>query len=176
MKHRFFGILTTILMFATIHLFAQGNITPKPQQEFWKHVQFGGTIGLNFGSDFTSITIAPSAIYNFKKPVAIGAGLLYSHLNEKNSYTSNVYGINMIGLYNPVPPLQLSLEIEEISVNNTYQQINGTYHDNFWSTGLFLGAGYCSQNVTFGFRYNLLFNQNKDIYGDALMPFVRAYF
>jgi hypothetical protein len=41
----------------------------------WKileNVQFGGGIGLGFGSGFTDISVAPSAIYNFNEYVALG--------------------------------------------------------------------------------------------------------
>ena len=57
---------------------------------------------------------------------------------------------------------------------------DGTFYngisDNFWNTGLFLGAGYRMENVTIGARYNVLFQEDKGVYGDALMPFVRVYF
>jgi hypothetical protein len=35
-------------------------------------VQFGGGVGLGFGSNYTDISLAPSAIYNFNEYVALG--------------------------------------------------------------------------------------------------------
>lgn len=163
-------------LFFSLPFYGQGDTIPKPRSNFWRHVQFGGGLALNFGSDYTDITIAPSGIYNFNEQFAFGTGIQYSYVNQKNYYTSNLYGVSLIGLYNPMPFLQLSLELEEVNVNNTYQDITGDFHDNFWSTGLFVGAGYRSQNVTFGGRFNLLFDKNKNVYGDAFMPFVRVYF
>ncbi|MGG7036007.1 MAG: hypothetical protein ACI7YS_12545 [Flavobacterium sp.] len=156
--------------------YGQGDTLPKPKSDFWRHVQYGGGVALNFGSEFTNITLAPSAIYNFNNQFALGTGLQYSYYDQKHLYTSNVYGISFIGLYTPISFLQLSLELEEVNANNTYQDITGVYKDNFWVTGLFTGIGYRSQNVTLGGRFNLLFNKDKDIYGDSFMPFVRVYF
>lgn len=48
--------------------------------------------------------------------------------------------------------------------------------DNFWNTALFLGAGYRTNNATIGIRYNVLHNDNNNIYTTAFMPFVRVYF
>ena len=71
----------------------------------------------------------------------------------------------------------MSLEVEQVRVNNTFRNpTKGTLKDNFWNTGLFIGAGYRMENVTVGMRYNLLFNKDKNVYSDALMPFIRVYF
>jgi hypothetical protein len=77
-------------------------------------------------------------------------------------------------LVNPIPELQLSVELEQLRVNVNYESEN--ISDKFWNTGLFLGAGYRQDNFTIGVRYNVLFNEDKNVYGDALMPFVRVYF
>ena len=80
----------------------------------------------------------------------------------------------------PIPlsieEIQFSLEVEEVSVNNTYLFTGGNYKQSFWNTGLFVGGGYRADNVTIGARLNLLYDKNKDVYGQAFMPFIRAYF
>jgi hypothetical protein len=48
-----------------------------------ENVQFGGGIGLGFGSGFTDISVAPSAIYNFNEYV-FGAGLQYKYLKQRD--------------------------------------------------------------------------------------------
>lgn len=147
------------------------------KDDFWKHVHFGGSFSFGISNEYTNIVIAPSAIYAFDDTFALGAGLQYSNLKQRNLFSSNVYGTSLIGLLNPVPEIQLSLEVEEINVNNKYPQPFGSYsQDSFWNTNLFLGGGYRNGNITVGMRYNLLFDKNKDIYGDAFMPFVRVYF
>jgi hypothetical protein len=103
-------------------------------------------------------------------------GLQYSYAQEKDLYDSHLYGVNFITLINPIPEAQFSVELEQLRVNNTYTAYTPEITENFWNTGLFLGIGYHSQNVTFGFRYNVLYQEDNNVYGQAWMPFVRAYF
>ena len=175
------GYAKTFLGFAFLifgsTFYAQENNLPKAKTgAFWEHIQFGGGLGLAIGNDYTNITIAPSAIYNFDQHFALGTGLQYSNLKQKNYYSSNLYGGSLIGLYNPIEEIQLSLELEEVNVNNQYTNFGGNYKDSFWNTGLYVGGGYRQGGVTIGGRFNLLFDKNKNIYGDAFMPFVRVYF
>jgi hypothetical protein len=161
----------------TSSFYAQDTPLPKAKTgSFWEHVQFGGGIGASFGSEYTDILIAPSAIYNFNDYVALGAGLQYSNLKQKNYYSSNVYGGSLIGLFSPIEQVQLSVELEEANVNTKYMDLGGDLKRSFWNTGLYLGAGYRQDNVTIGGRVNVLFDKDKDIYGSAFMPFVRVFF
>ena len=148
-----------------------------PKNNFWKKVQIGGGLGLGFGSGYTNISIAPSAIYNVNKYVSVGVGLQYSYLKQRDFYNSSLYGGSIIGLFNPMEQIQLSVELEQLRAN---VKTDGTFYtgvsDNFWNTGLFLGAGYRAGNVTIGARYNVLFQEDKGVYGDAFIPFVRVYF
>ena len=169
--------LLFIFLMTSVSFYAQQTPMPKAKTgEFWEHVRFGGGLGLSIGNDYTDVTVAPSAIYNFNEHFAFGTGLQYSRLKQKNYYSSNVYGGNLIGLYNPIEEIQFSLELEEVNVNNQYTDLGGTLKESFWNTGLFVGAGYQEGNVTIGARYNVLFNKDKNVYGDAFMPFVRVYF
>lgn len=170
------SILVVITVLFSGVLFSQNqSITPNEQNEFWKKVQFGGGIGLNFGSGYTEISVAPSAIYNFNQYVAFGLGAQYSYQKQKNYYASHLYGGSIIGLFNPIKEIQLSAELEQLRVNVDLDGSNSNSQD-YWNTGLFLGAGYRTGNVTLGVRYNVLFNENDNVYGDAFMPFVRVYF
>ena len=92
------------------------------------------------------------------------------------SYHSYVYGGSLIGLVNPIPEIQLSAELEQVRVNTEYEYIGADFSENYWNTALFLGAGYRTGNVTIGGRYDVLFNDDKSLYGSAFMPFVRVYF
>lgn len=169
--------LLVIFLMTTVTFYSQETPLPKAKTgDFWEHVQFGGGFGLSIGNDYTDITVAPSAIYNFNEHFSFGTGLQYSNLKQKNYYSSNVYGGSLIGLYNPIEEIQFSLELEEVSVNNKYMDLGGNYKASFWNTGLFVGAGYQEGSVTIGARYNVLFNKDKNVYGDAFMPFVRVYF
>jgi len=144
--------------------------------DFWDHVQFGGGLGLSIGSGYTDIAVAPGAIYNFNQYFAAGVGLQGSYVSQKNLYSSYIYGGTLVGLFNPIAEIQLSVELEQVRVNSTFDDAFGNYKDNFWNTGLFLGAGYRNGNVTIGARYNVLFDEDKSVYSDAFMPFVRVYF
>ena len=143
---------------------------------FWEHVQFGGGLGLSIGSGYTDITVAPGAIYNFNQYFSAGAGLQGSYVSQKNLYSSYIYGGSLIGLFNPIEEVQLSVELEQVRVNSTFDDELGNYKDNFWNTGLFVGVGYRNGGVTIGARYNVLFDKEKSVYSDAFMPFVRIYF
>ena len=170
-------VFLVVLLAFTCSFYAQEKPLPKAKTgDFWEHVQFGGGLGASFGNDYTDITVAPSAIYNFNDHFALGTGLQYSNLKQKNYYSSNVYGGSLIGLYNPIEEIQFSLELEEVSVNNKYMDLGGNYKASFWNTGLFVGGGYQEGNVTIGARFNLLFDKDKNVYGDAFMPFVRVFF
>lgn len=173
------AMLTSLVLFLILPFrgFSQEQTQTKAETEsFWDHVQFGGGFGLAIGNDFTDITVAPSAIYNFNEHFALGSGLQYSRLKQKNFYSSNVIGGSIVGLYNPIEEIQLSLEVEEVHVNTTYTDLYDNVKRSFWNTGLYIGGGYRADNVTIGARFNLLFDKDKDLYGDAFMPFIRVYF
>jgi hypothetical protein len=137
-------------------------------------VQFGGGLGLSIGSGYTDITVSPSAIYNINSILAVGTALQFGYASAKNDYSSTIYGGSLIGLINPVPQVQLSVELEEINVNTDYKYYNVS--NSFWNTALYVGAGYRSGNVTVGVRYDVLFDKNNSYYSEAFMPFVRVYF
>ncbi|CAM3578392.1 hypothetical protein FLGE108171_04060 [Flavobacterium gelidilacus] len=165
-----FALIITLFTFQ--ESFAQ---EPVVKSKFWSRVQFGGGLGLAFGNNSTNISVSPSAIYNFNEKVALGAGLQYSYINQKDFYTSHLYGGSIIGLVNPIQEIQLSAELEELRVNTDFNDPS-FINDNYWNTALFLGAGYRTNNATIGIRYNVLHNDRNNIYTTAFMPFLRVYF
>ena len=170
-------VLLTLILFFTNEIVAQGQKnTSKQPNEFWQNVQFGGGLGLGFGSGYTDITISPSAIYNINQTVSIGTSLQFGYISAKNNYNTTLYGGSLIGLVNPIPEIQFSVEIEEVNASTKFQFDGGNLSTNFWNTALYLGAGYRNGNVTIGGRYDILYNANNSIYSDAFMPFVRVYF
>ncbi|WP_366135878.1 alpha-ketoglutarate decarboxylase [uncultured Maribacter sp.] len=134
-------------------------------------MRFGGGIGLGFTNGGFNGTISPSAIYDVNNYFSAGVGLSVNYAKyDANKFLA--YGGSIVTFYNPIPLLQLSAEIEQLRVNES----NTIFENDYWSPALFLGAGYRSNNVTFGIRYDLLYDKNKSIYADAWMPFVRVYF
>ena len=170
-KQKNFGFA---LFFFCISLFSYSQGGSKASNEFWRHVQFGGGIGLSIGSGFTNISLAPSAIYNFNSSVAAGVGLQGSFVKSRDDYKSYIYGGSLIGLFTPIEKIQLSVELEQLRVNQEFTILN--LNRDFWNTALYVGAGYQNQNVTVGIRYNVLFDKNDFVYNEAFMPFVRVYF
>lgn len=144
------------------------NLNGNPSQ-----FRFGGSLGLSIGTGFTNIVVAPSIIYDINNYVSAGVGLQGSYVNFKNNFESYIYGASLIGLVNPVEEVQLSAELEQLRVNNTYED---NFKDDFWNTALFLGVGYRTNNVTVGVRYNVLYKARNNVYNEAFMPFVRVYF
>lgn len=138
-----------------------------------QRVHFGGTLGLSIGSGFTNIVVAPSVIYDVNEYFSAGAGVQGSYVNWKNNFESYIYGASLIALVNPIEQIQLSAELEQLRVNTIYED---NFKDNFWNTALFVGAGYRTNNVTLGVRYNVLFKERNNVYNEAFMPFIRVYF
>ena len=177
MKSNPYKYIFVLLTFVLSSAISDANAQQKSADErFWNRVQFGGGIGIGVGSGYTNISLAPSAIYNFNDYFAAGVGLQGTYVKVRNEYQSNIYGGSLIALFNPVEAIQISAELEQLRVNSEYQYFTETFEDNFWNTALFLGAGFRTDNVTLGVRYNVLFDRNQTVYPEPFMPFVRFYF
>ena len=162
-------LLLLAISFITITGFSQEE-KPKKESVFWKKVQFGGGLTLNMWNNITNIGISPSAIYHVDDSFSVGTGFSYLYSKQKNNPNSlNAYGGSIITLYNPIKQFQLSSEYEYTYITN------GTNSRNV--PALFLGIGYTSgRNIAAGVRYDVLYDENKSLYANALMPFVRVYF
>ncbi len=165
-------LMGIFLMFFGCFCLAQN---PNAKSDFWNHVRFGGGIGLSFSNGGFGGSISPSAIYQFNEIFAagLGANINFYDFNNESFWA---YGPSVIALANPIPQIQLSGEFEQLRVNRSFRTPNGTFEENFWSPALFLGAGYTTNFVTVGIRYNVLFDDNDGIYFNAWVPFVRVYF
>ena len=108
--------------------------------------------------------------------MALGVGLSGTYNTQKDYYKSSVLGVSILGLVNPIPQIQLSAEFEELNVSRKWDSRTGYANENYWYPALFLGAGYSSGPVTFGIRFDVLYDQNKSIYSESWVPFVRVYF
>lgn len=144
---------------------------------FWDRVQFGGALGVSVGSGYTDILVAPSALYRFNDYLAAGTGLQVSRV-KVDAYSSWMYGASAIGIVSPIEEVQVSVELEQMRVNNSFREAYypGRPDESFWNTALYFGLGYTNGDVTVGVRYNVLFDKDKLVYNDAFMPFVRVYF
>ena len=154
--------------------FSQAQYTTG-QNGFWSRVLYGGGIGIDFFNGNINAAISPSAIYPVSDEFAAGVSLNVNYA-KFNDAKFLAYGGSLLSLYNPIPQVQLSAELEQLRVNRTFGAGINRVEDNYWSPALFMGLGYTASNVTVGLRYNILFDENDSIYGDALIPFVRFFF
>jgi hypothetical protein len=181
MRRSFINFLTQIIL-PVVFIASANSALAQDDGDFWSRVRFGGGVGASFGNGYTDVMLAPGAIYQFNEYAAAGVGLQGSYVQRRDFYESWMYGGSIIGLFNPIPEIQLSAEVEQLRVNLQYDaQYADDFgftdvEDNFWNTALFLGAGYNTGNVVIGVRYNVLFNEEDRVYSDAFMPFIRVYF
>ncbi len=144
--------------------------------QFWSKVRFGGGIGMSFSNGFFSGTLAPSAIYEVNDQIAFGVGLNGTYNSLEDNYKSTIIGGSLLTFFNIIPELQLSAEFEELNVHRKYDNRLNIEDDNYWYPALFLGAGFRNNNITFGIRYDVLYDEEQSIYADPWAPFVRVYF
>ena len=173
----FLKLLSALCFCLLTHLsvHSQNYADPNPQG-FASRMRYGGGIGLGFGNNFFSATLAPSAIYQVNPYFATGVGLNFSYASEKDFYNSTIYGGSLIALFSPIRELQLSAEFEELRVSRNFESYVPFADEDYWYPALFLGAGFNTGPVTMGIRYDVLYDGNKSIYGNAWVPFVRVYF
>jgi hypothetical protein len=145
---------------------------------------FGGNLGLSFWNGGTDILIAPKAYYNVSPKFLTGFGLTYiysSYKDDYGKYSQNSFGPSVMGAFRPVSYLQLSVEYEGLQTNG-----NGTVYilgsNNFkndysyWNNALYLGASFVSRNVSFGLRYDVLYDSSQSVYSSAWSPVIGFYF
>ena len=153
------------------------NLQDSGRSTFWNQVRFGGGVGLSFGDGFFSGALSPSAIYDFTSTFSAGVGLNFIYSKQSDLFESTVLGGSLITLFNPLQEIQLSAEFEQLNVNRDFnQEVLANTDDNYWYPALFLGAGYRTGQVIFGIRYDVLYDEDKSIYADPWLPFVRFFF
>lgn len=173
---RFIPFVLLVVVLPSQVLFSQDMSPSQSPPKFWQKVRYGGGIGLSFGTDFFSGSLAPSAIYEVSESLALGVGLngTYNQLDDR--YQSTILGGSALALYNILPEIQLSTEFEQLNVNRDYDAQVGLPDESYWYPALFLGAGFSTRNVTLGIRYDVLYDDARSIYANAYMPFVRVFF
>jgi hypothetical protein len=152
------------------------NSTPvkKSFSDFKNYWSFGGNLGLSFWNGGTDIFLGPKAYYNISPQFLMGVGVTYIYSDYKDNYynfSSNSFGGSVSAAYRPIYFLQLSVEYEGLQTNQS-----GYYSGEFWNNALYFGASYVAGNVSFGFRYDVLYESNTSAYSSAFGPVVGFYF
>jgi long-subunit fatty acid transport protein len=161
-----------LMVLSTESVTAQNTVN---SSDFWSRMRYGGGIGLGFGRDSFNAQLAPSALYQANPYFATGLGLNFNYAKFGDAKFT-AYGASVITLFNPIPQIQLSAEFEELRVHRDFGTGLPDAQEDYWLPALFAGIGYGGGNVTIGIRYDLLYDDEKSIYANAWMPFVRFYF
>lgn len=172
MNKKQFLLIICALGSALMSCFSQGYSDQSP---FWSQVRYGGAFGVGFGNEVVTIAAAPSAIYQFNEQFALGSSLSFNYAKFGDSRFT-AYGPGVLAYYNPIRALQFSSEFEQLRVHRSFGSNFPDLKEDYWLPVLFIGVGYSSGPVTFGIRYDVLYNEGKSIYADPWMPFIRVFF
>ncbi len=152
------------------------QISYSQNDDFWSKVSFGGNLGIGFNNDTFSGVLEPMAIYNFNDQFALGTGISFGY-TEANNFTATNYGASILTFYSPIREIRLSAEFQEMGVSRTFEIENAAdIKEDYWYPALFLGGGYRIGNISLGIRYDILYDDDKSIYGSAYIPFVGVFF
>ena len=135
---------------------------------------FGGNIGFSFWNGGTDILLAPKAYYNVSPQFITGFGVTYIYSDYDDrffGYHQNSIGGSIMAAVRPVPMLQLSAEYEALHTNR-----GGYGADQYWNNAIYLGASFVSRNVSFGVRYDVLYDSTRSVYSSAWSPVIGFYF
>lgn len=169
LKNYFFAI---VLCLSGLSVFSQQDYS---NSFSWDQMRYGGRVSFQFSSNITSITLAPAAIYQFNDQIAAGGTVSFGYTDFKNSGSHLYnYGASILGIYTPIHQVQLSAELEQVFVNQKYDQFFEDYNYNYQA--LFLGVGYRMKNVIVGIRYDVLYNKDKNLYAEPYAPFIQVFF
>jgi len=150
----------------------------QPTDRFIDHMYFGGTFGLQFGTQ-TYVELAPIIGYNFNPRLSGGLGLKYIYYKINDgyyNYSSNLYGggpfmryVLFEGLFMHAEYEVLNMEVPEPPYNIYYTRQN--------VTSIFLGGGYTQMiGNRSSMNFLILYNINNSIYSPYSNPLFRIGF
>jgi len=162
---------------------AQRTASQKKTIPYQKSWSFGGNIGLSFWNSGTDILLAPKAYYHVSPMFMTGFGITYIYSSAEDDfakYSQNSFGASVMGAFRPIPYLQLSAEYEGLQTNgNSSLRFPGDLEDfdySYWNNAIYLGASFVSRNVSFGVRYDVLYDSTRSVYSSAWSPVIGFYF
>ena len=144
------------------------------QPDYQRHWSFGGWFSMSFWNAGTDLLIAPKAYYHVSPKFLTGFGVTYIYSDSNDeffSYHSNSIGGSLMVGARPVPMLQISAEYEGLNTTRS-----GAFADTYWNNALYLGASFVSGVVSFGVRYDVLYDSGTSAFGSPWTPFIGFYF
>jgi hypothetical protein len=161
----------------------QTTANQKKTYTYQKTWSFGGNIGLSFWNGGTDILIAPKAYYHLSPQFLTGFGLTYIYSGQEDDfakYSQNSFGASVMGAFRPIPFLQLSAEYEGLQTNGSttikFPSDRDKSEYSYWNNAIYLGASFVSRNVSFGIRYDVLYDSTRSVYSSAWSPVIGFYF
>lgn len=108
-------IICTLYLLSAVVCFGQDVIQQRAKFDP-KKLEFGGGLGMSFGSDITTLTIAPQVGYAFTPRLSAGFGVNYSYYSYSSDFydrlSLNYMGLNVYGRARPVDPIVLQIQPE----------------------------------------------------------------
>jgi len=162
----------------------QTTVIQRKAPVFQPHWSYGGNLGMSFWNGGTDIFLAPKAYYHLSPKFLTGVGVTYIYSDgdyltngfgglKYRNYHSNSFGGGVSALYRPIQFLQFSAEYEGLQ---TEWRASGANDRSYWNNAIYLGASFVTGHFSFGFRYDVLYDSDKSVYGDAWQPFIGFYF
>jgi hypothetical protein len=155
---------------------AQEDEMSKQESSSWKDkISFGGNLGASFGSDFASVLLQPLVFYRITEKTMVGGGFTYIYWSQKymnslgktDTYTDNVYGLNLFArqvIFNP-----LFVHAEYNPMNFTLYNYQTRSEQRVWQQAFYIGGGFQQKmsergGYYFMVLYDVLWNANKSFY------------
>ena len=176
-----YPLLISLLLFFSLAK-AQLPLIERDKNEstetFADHLFFGGSFGLQFGSQ-TYVEIAPIIGYNINPKLAAGLGLKYTYYNYSDSY-SNSYSTNIYG----GGPFVRYVLFQGLFLHAEYEILNLEVPDPYYLTykrenisSVFLGGGYRQMiGEKSSLDFLLLYNINESSNSPYVNPVIRIGF
>ncbi|WP_373075385.1 hypothetical protein [Zeaxanthinibacter enoshimensis] len=139
-------------------------------------LKFGCGFGLSFVGG-TNISLSPNLIFLLSEKVNLGAGLQGSYTSIKDLQKTTTIGGNVILQYYPAKRLMTLVELTQLNVSTTTEEITGDIKESYWDTAFFLGAGLnITDKIAVGAKFNLLYDEDESVYTSPVIPFVNITF
>ncbi len=160
----------------------QTTVVKKKVYTYQPSWSFGGNLGMAFWNSGTDIFLAPKAYYHVSPKFITGIGVTYIYSDGQywsgniigyENFHSNSFGGSVSALFRPVPYMQLSAEYEGLQ---TEWRGGRGLTDSYFNNAIYLGASFVNGPISFGIRYDVLYDSNRSVYGSAWTPFIGFYF
>ena len=175
MKKRFIVLVLLIIpFFVNAQQLNYKLCCPKDETGGSSPVRMYGGFGLGISNNGFYMDVQPGLLFRIRPGFYMGANLqltYQSYRNFGNRAHFFVYGADALAMYLPWRFLELSIDYQYLFVRRKV----GSAISRWEVPAFYLGAGYRTQNVAIGVRYDILYNPSRSIYPSAFTPYIRIY-